>query len=536
MHYTIRQLSATQWALVDEDDNVVATFDDAPGRTGYELAVLALGGIITGTLPDDERNALALGDVGLLPEWWTSDEGIAFSIATPGGRDFTNCVWSWRDPTACLLPVMFQTKNLPAHMEADLAGFIVDFTGGGIGTVGARGRFYDSESGRAARDTVAAGGRFGVSVDPTENYEVKEHFECIATDEDGDCVDGVFTMEFLSYEIGGFTIEPHPCFEQASIVIGQDPSIATTAPRPIAASGGIRVPDAPPREWMELAEPAPGQPFLNWTDGSDVLVEQFDRAGNVVGHATPIILRDDALVYGHLTYWGQCHVADPWGPGVCASASPSKTGYRDFHTGLTRCADGSDVATGVLTVGCEHSAAFDVAGVQDHLAHAGLGWADVRVVDGVYGPWLSGVLKKDVTDDQVRLLRSLSLSGEWVGELAGILSVNTPGLPIQRALAASAYPRLVGPGQPRFEIPDARMQSDVLRSSAGVHVSKLVGGNIVRRCPECEQRRLAATGGITMEAMASRIDEIGRTLRDIESRTRHLVPIEAQRLAAGLAG
>jgi hypothetical protein len=235
-----------------------------------------------------------------------------------------------------------------------------------------------------------------------------------------------------------------------------------------------------------------------------------------------LTITDEGLVYTHLTYWGECHVADPWGPGVCASASRSSTGYRDFLTGVTTCDDGTNVPSGVLTVGCEHSSAFDAPGVRDHLAHSGMGWADVHIVDGVYGPWVCGTLKPTITEAQVRLLRSLSLSGEWLGELAGVLAVNTPGLPIQRALAASALG------------PDRHVANAVLRSSAhGGKVTKLVGSNIVRRCPECAKRAQMAGGGDAL-AGAKAFNKVLGVLEVLERRTRHLAVTEAEATAARL--
>lgn len=555
MEFTIRQVG-NQCQIVAADGTVVGTFDAAVGRTAYEVALAALGGIIGAQLLEAQPLATVTGEEGLLPEWWESDEGIAFSVETPGGRDFSGCEWSWRDPAASLLPVMFQTQNLPAHMEAQLAGFVVELSGGGVGSVAARGRFYDSDVGRAARDTLLGGRRFGVSVDPTENVTWDESFECIAWDEEGFCVDGNFSMTFHTYEIGGFTMEPHPCFENASVVLADQPAaIAASAdrlrrgmaPSLTVARGGIdaagqsstqlAIPTAPPVEWLRLPEPRPGVPFLGDLTGDDVLVPQWtDVTGQVqeiAGYAAPLTISPEGLeglVYGHLTWWGQCHVGDPWGPGVCASASPSRNGYRDFLTGHVVCSDGTDVPTGELVVGCEHSAAMDAAGVRDHLAHAGMGWASVTISDGEFGPWLTGVLRPDLTDAQVRLLRALSLSGEWVGELAGVLSVNTPGLPVQRLAAAAAFPQWPGWGPVSVADAAARpftIPQPALRASArGGVLTKLIGGNIVRRCPKCEERhlarRLAHTDDVLGELRAMR-----QLVEHLERRTRHLVDPEA---------
>lgn len=567
MRYAIHQTGPNTWELrayeTADKWTVLGTFTDGAGITGYDLAMGSLSGIIT-----EQRTAqLAAGDGtetgngaatgnGLLPERWTDDQGLAFSRMLDGGRDFTECAWSWRDPSACLVPLMFQTETDYGHFGAELAGFAEELSLSS-GTVHGAGRFYDSEVGTAARDVLLDGRRFGVSVDPSEKVDAEYHEECIAQDEDGFCTDYDFSIIFHAYEISGITMTPFPGFEEANIIL--DTSVAASAggngSRPRTGGGGgggagniqrirasLSIPDAPPRAWLSLAEPTPGVPFLEG-DGGDVLVEQLDDSGQPAGLACPLTIRDDGLVYAHLTWWGQCHVADPWGPGVCASAQPSLSNYRDFHHGLTRCADGTDVPTGVLTVGCEHSSAFDAAGVRDHLAHAGMGWASVHITDGQYGPWMSGVLRPGLTETQVAVLRRLSLSGEWASELGGILAVNTPGLPVQRALAASAFgisieawKRTMGLGPEvspleAFTIPKALRASRV----ADGKVSRLVGGNLVHRCINCQQRAALGARLRGTDDMLEMVRTMRKEIAVILRRTEHLRDVEAQAARARLS-
>lgn len=503
MKYSIHQVDATTWEL-RSDDTVVGSFTNAPGgRTGYDLATLALGTLLKSELAADD--GAAVGD-GLLPEAWESDQGLAFKKLLPGGRDFRECAFTWRDPATCLVPLMLQTETEYGHMGAELAGFVESFKGSD--PVGGGGRFYDNEAGVAFRDLLLDGRRFGVSVDPSEAVDVEESWECTEWDDEGFCEAGEYSMKFMAYEIAGVTGTPFPGFEEAAIVLTTSGAAST---RPVRAA--LSIPTKPPAAWMRLAEPRPGVAFLDGM-GDDVLVEQLSASGQIAGMAVPLTIRDDGLVYAHLTWWGECHVGDPWGPGVCASASTSKTGYREFLVGATVCDDGTEVPTGVLSVGCEHSSAFTASGVRDHLAHAGMGWASVTVVDGEYGPWMCGVLHPELTESQVAVLRRLSLSGEWVGDLAGVLAVNTPGLPVQRALAASAF------GDHGIPMP-------VLRSSArSGEVTKLVGSNIVRRCVECEKRRLSRSS-----SEPSLVDVMAM-LRVLDLRTAHLAAPAADALRA----
>lgn len=498
MGYSIHQIDPTTWQLRD-GDKPVGTFEDGVGRTGYDLAVGVLA------------EMAATGTDGLLPQGFVSPS-LALSEKLPGGRDFTTTQWSWRDPSASLVPMMFQTKN-EGHDGADLVGFFTELGMDGT-TVTGRGRFYDTEMGRQARDVLLDGRPFGVSVDPSEKLDV----------EIVEAFDGEMSAVFHAYEVAGATMHPFQGFDGAQVLLDEAPNEAVPM-RASAPSG------APSRALMMRPEPP-----------IDELTEQVDKAGNVLGMAYPLTItdvQDDGYryAYAHLTYWGQCHTGNPWGPSMCASASPSETGYADFHAGEVACDDGTKIATGRLVVGCEHSDAMDVAGVRDHLAHAGMGWASAHVVDGEFGPWMCAVLDPTLTEQQIALLRSLSLSGEWVGELGGILAVNASGLPVQRSrLAASGFPPyIMRPGESAktvhegrdFEIPVA-----VLRASVtGGQLTKLVGANIVRACPECEQRRLAASA----DPMPAILADLVRTVRAIDVRTQHLKEPAAEAMIARLA-
>lgn len=517
MRYSIHQLDPETWQLRQGDENL-GTFASGVALTGYDHALLKVA----------DNNFLTIGTDGLLPEGFISP-ALAVSEKLPGGRDFTQTQWSWRDPHASLVPMFLQTKN-DGHMGADLVGFFTELSMDGTTVVG-RGRFYDTEEGRAARDLLLDGRPFGVSVDPSENVDVEIELDCTEYDAFGDCIDGEMSAIFKAYEIAGATMHPIQGFDKAQVLLdanaGEWDTQGTVDAEPVRAS--LSIPTTPPREWMTLPEPVHGAPFLDGLTGDDVLVEQLDSRGQIVGHACPLTIRDDGLVYGHLTYWGQCHVGNPWGPGMCASASPSATEYRDFHCGTVKCDDGTEVPTGRLVVGCEHSDAMDVIGVRDALAHAGLGWASVHVTDGEHGPWLCGVLEPTLTEAQVRMLRSLSLSGEWVGELGGILAVNASGLPVQRArLAASG---MLGTVEHPFAIPQAKLSASV----SGGTVRKLIGANLVRSCPECQKRRLAASAQPSMADVAQHLAQVLEGLRVLDLRTRHLVPAEAEAMMSRLS-
>lgn len=506
MQYVIRTNEDGTYTLATVDGDTLTAVGDT--HADYDDAVRALGDLLTAAHLAAGDAPLADGS-GILADGWASDQGIAFAELLAGGRDFTDVVWSWRDPTTALLPLMYQHETSWGHDGAELAGFIETLSESG-GTVSAAGRFYDTEVGIAARDLLLDGRRFGVSVDPSEAVDAE--FRCTEMDEEGWCTAGV--TAFLSYEIAGLTMTPFPAFENASIVLEGAPSTDAAAPPPAPAASvvvaSVTIPTAPPDEWFALPEPQLGEPFLG-TLGDEFLVDQGD--GSV---AVPLTIEDNGQVFGHLARWGQCHVGYA---GMCLSPPESAAAYSHFHIGEVRTASGERIATGALTIGCEH-APEDMPAWQarDHYANAGSGWANVRVSNGEYGPWVCGGLRPGVTDEQVAVLRALTLSGDWrkIGptlELIAGLSVNVPGFPIAReAVTASGLALVASAPMPR-----SRMN--------GGEVTALTAAGIVARCADCQKRREDAAAG--RRTTTTETDEL-RLLRVLERRTRHLIPAEVE--------
>jgi hypothetical protein len=58
-------------------------------------------------------------------------------------------------------------------------------------------------------------------------------------------------------------------------------------------------------------------------------------------------------------------------------------------------------------------------------------WADVRIVEGRLGPWISGVVRPGVDDATVYAARASRISGHWLGgKLKAIVSVNAEGFEV----------------------------------------------------------------------------------------------------------
>lgn len=513
---------------------------------------------------------------GVLTDRWSSPQGIAFNTPTGDGRDFSSVAWSWRDPDVSLLPLMFQDKTDMGHFGAQLAGYIAQLSDVD-GTVFAEGAFYDSDVGRAARDLLLDGRRFGVSVDPGA---VEATWSCLAEDDEGWCVEE--KLDFQAYQVIGLTMTPFPAFAEASIALAgvgelavaaddhaftddngdgrcdacleededgnctrvcdlteaehtsPPPAEAPPAPAAVIADRRRRTVDLdrPPSTWFSTPEPDIGDRLL------------VDQGGGRV--ACPLTITDDGRVFGHLASWGQCHVGYP---GQCVEPPTSPSLYARFQTGEVAHDDGTRTLTGPLVVGTEHARlTLDAHGARDHYAHTGLAWGDVNVIEGIHGPWARGSIRSTVTPELLRVLRASTLSGDWRVDvddldLIGVLVVNTPGFPILRqALAAAALPE-VWP----VAMAAARM------TPAGVVA--LTAAGQVRRCPDCQRRASQSARPARLDdddpvrVVSARLTSIADTLAGttqaianlteqvaaIELRTRHLRGTQAAHVRERLA-
>lgn len=148
---------------------------------------------------------------------------------------------------------------------------------------------------------------------------------------------------------------------------------------------------------------------------------------------TPLTVTDDGRVFGHIALWNSCHEGFP---GRCVPPPRSSGGYRKFHNGEFRTADGSRIAVGKLTLKAGHAAVRGVSEEQarahyDNTATIG---AFVRASDDEFGIRVAGALKSDLAPELVRDLMASPPSGDWRGgELVAAHAVIDPGFPVLRA-------------------------------------------------------------------------------------------------------
>lgn len=459
--WTIRQ-NGESWELLDASGAVLSQHGH------YNEALGALGQLVAG-----QQLAVEGGD-GLLAEEWVSP--IAFLSEQIAERDFSETSWIWRDPTESLLPLMLHTETDVGHFGAELAGFVTSISEAN-GTGSMRGRFYDSELGRAARDLLLGGRRFGVSVDPGERTEVE--FRCTEMDDDGFCTSE--EMAFLVYDVIGLTMTPFPGFARAHLMLSDSAPATEEAPAEeptedeeedapeaeaaaVHAAGGaccdscatatrpqiLRAPAAAlaqiravhperwnPRRQLSAASSIPLAPPAEWFADP-----QFSRL-------TAIRAEADGRVSGHLAPWGQCHTGYQ---GECVTTPRSLTNYASFRTGYVECADGSEVAVGQLTVGGGHAdRSLSYRAAIEHYDRVGSAVADIACGEDAYGIWVAGALCPGVSPEQLRVLRACPPSGDWrpIGaglELVAAAAVISQGFPVARVASSGRVLALVAAG------------------------------------------------------------------------------------------
>jgi hypothetical protein len=372
---------------------------------------------------------------------WVSD--LAFEgTATGDGRFMLPGSLKWRDLP---LTLMAQTVTDEGHDGAFIAGRIdkinrtnIDIDGASLeeGVTSLRGGgIFDmgGENGAEIARLVGDETLRGVSVDlavlnwafrDPDTGEIIEPLEMTEEQMDKAFL-GQMQFAVREGELLAATVCPTPAFADAKIALAASGQhvlrIVTSFEIVDEALIAAAAPVAPPREWFYVPEP--------------------DRA-------VPLSVTDDGRIHGHIAAWGSCYLGRP---GECFQPPRSPSSYAYFNLGEIVCKDGTTVACGQITMDTDHAPLTRGTSWQAAKAHyeqTGLCVADVRAIDGQHGIFVSGALRPNLSDQQVRELRAAKPSGDWRQitpggplELIGALEVNRPGYPVPRpqlALAASA--------------------------------------------------------------------------------------------------
>jgi hypothetical protein len=413
--------------------------------------------------------------------------GVVEGAPTSDGRSIRPQAMIWRDPP---LPLMATDRaphgNMPVtdaqHIgtitsisRRDVSGEPDRLNGGtypdGSFAVHATGEFdMDNPDAAEFARRVYAGRLNTVSADM-----IARAME-VAAGEDDQPEEMMTKVELL-----GFTIVPHSAFA-GCFIVGDDgagnplphPADLLADPEAIAAAGPPWIlhdssAGAGPRRCVPCetgaltASAAPIEPPLEW-----FMNPELERL-------TATTITDEGQVFGHLADWKTCHTGIN---GQCFRPPRSNTGYAVFRTGAVKCADGTLVAVGQLTVGVGHASTRESVSVSDAMAHydnIATAVADVSVGEDEHGIWFAGALRPDVTPEQIRAFRASRLSGDWRRwgsslELIAALAVNVPGYVVQRpeserevtlhaTVASGQVVALIAAGPPPADVALAQIQA-----------------------------------------------------------------------------
>lgn len=329
---------------------------------------------------------------------------------------------------------------------------------------------------------------------------------------------GAIIERVTHLRIRGVTMCAVPAFAGAYLELDPDAGLTEDPEPEVVLAAGTTPAPPPPSAWFRFSEN--DVPEADWVD----------QGGGLA--AVPLTVTDDGQVYGHLAVWGSCHIGYP---GECVTAPPSPSSYAQFHQGVVDTDEGP-VNVGQLVVGCDHAdARLFAQGARDHYAHVAMAWADVRVTDGEFGPWVAGAARPGLTPEQVRVVRAAGISGDWRAfdgalDLVGIQSVSVRGFPVRRedshALAASGT------------LPAVAMPAPVVRMDDDGHVVTLIAAGMVARCSDCEARareaRADGPGDLAVLA-ASLLSFMRRTDRRLAHMDEAIAASASARVKAALA-
>lgn len=310
-------------------------------------------------------------------------------------------------------PLSFQEFDLPGHSGAGSAGSIWEVTvDGESGLLSGRGWLADDEIGHAAELAAVSRKLHHNSIDlgdiPHDGVRIVEH---------GNFWDDDFHVDihFDQWSLAKTTIVATPAFRDARMELDDEITAALGLEEPLVVEfeeSGIFTAHQP----VEIVAGMNALP--SWS--------HFHRPEADIPHSVIVGVPDDdgwIPVYGHLSQWDRPHRG--YDGRTVYTPRPHKA-YREFNRpGVLT--DRGQVETGPIVLYGGHVSLKEAA---DDPRNA---WADVRVTAGRHGPWLSGVVRPHIAQDDAEtyVARASQLSGHWKGnDLCMIISCNAEGFGI----------------------------------------------------------------------------------------------------------
>lgn len=242
--------------------------------------------------------------------------------------------------------------------------------------------------------------------------EVKGHIDIVFDDND----DPTIEMHFDEWKLGATTFVGKPAFADAHGEVSDDEIEAALGdpnePLVVNVPGVINFQlwEEPQEvtaaltsnpKWDYFHRPEPDKHHKFWVDDPD---ENGWRA-----------------CYGHLALWDMPHDGYDGAPVFVPRPHDQ---YASFNTPSVQ-TDKGMVEAGPI---CLYGGHISLAKAMDSVENA---WCDVKVTAGKHGPWMCGVVRPGITDEQVYQARASRVSGHWKrGKLKAIMSVNTPGFDV----------------------------------------------------------------------------------------------------------
>lgn len=281
------------------------------------------------------------------------------------------------------------------------------------GIVSGRGFLLDDENGKKHALYIATGAMRGNSVDLAE---VKARFE---EDLDGD--EWSYRIRFTEWSIGATTGVGTPAFADARAELEDDGEILASFAGP---SGDELVAEVDEFHVTVMAPPPVAEEIP-----AEILASGVVQSYELFFHPEPdvpqkILVDANGHVYGHLGLWDSCHDGIE---GQCVRIPRPNDSYASFNKpGVLT--DRGIVNTGPIFAYGGHRSAKGRPDLNEAYGGIENAWADVRIVEGRLGPWISGVVRPGVDDTTVYAARASRISGHWVGgKLKAIVSVNAEG-------------------------------------------------------------------------------------------------------------
>jgi hypothetical protein len=304
-----------------------------------------------------------------------------------------------------------KTSAMGGHDGADISGALFQITvDPETGVMSGDGFLLNDENGRKHARYIATGAMRGNSVDLADvRARYVEDFET-----------GDYWVEFTEFKIGTTTGVSIPAFGEATTTVD-----ALTEEELMASLVGddpmdplvVQVPD-------EFYASIIGEPVEEIV-ASGAQYAPFDAFyRSETDRPQKIVVDADGNVYGHLAVWDTCH--DGYSD-KCLRVPRPNDGYASFNQAgpLT---ERGQVETGPIFALGGHRKAKSAPTIEQAYGGIENAWADVRIIEGRFGPWISGIVRPGTSDEVVYAARASRISGHWVnGKLKAIVSVNVPG-------------------------------------------------------------------------------------------------------------